>query len=142
MKRWVLAVLLAAGVVLGGAMLLWGAEAPSKYQQEEKAATVRAAQDYLKYGLAQAGEGRDADAAKAFRQALALRPDWAEAHSLLGSALAREGQNKEAEAELRKAVTLKPDYAEGWYYLGMFLKAQHQDSEAEAALAKARQYAR
>jgi Flp pilus assembly protein TadD len=142
MKRWALAVMLSAGMLLGGAMLLWGADASSKLQQEEKAATGRAAQDYLKYGLAQAGEGRDAEAAKAFRQAIAIRPDWAEAHSLLGSSLARMGQSREAEAEFRKAVTLKPDYAEGWYQLGIFLKSEHKDKEAEEALAKARQYSR
>ena len=91
-----------------------------------------------------AGEGREADAAKAFRQALGIRPDWAEVHSLLGSTLARAGNLTEAEAELRKAVALKPDYAEGWNFLGEFLKAQGAEiSEAQDAFPnKAKQYAR
>jgi len=107
-----------------------------------KAANERAAQDYLKAGLLQAGEGRDAEAAKAFRQALSIKPDWPEAHSLLGSALARSGNYSEAEAELRKAVTMKPDYAEGWNFLGEFLQARGKEQEAQDAFKKARQYSR
>ena len=87
---------------------------------------MRAAQDYYKSGLILAGEGRDAEAARAFRQALSIRPDWAEVHSLLGSALERAGNYSEAEVELRKAVTLKPDYAEGWNFLGEFLQEAGQ----------------
>jgi Flp pilus assembly protein TadD len=79
---------------------------------------------------------------KYFRAAVGLRPNWAEAHSILGSALARIGNNKEAEAELRKAVELKPDYAEGWHFLGEFLKSQGKTQEAQEAFAKAQRYAR
>jgi Flp pilus assembly protein TadD len=107
-----------------------------------KAANMRAAQDYLKSGLILAGEGRDAEAVRAFRQALSIRPDWAEAHSLLGSTLVRAGNYAEAETELRKAVTLKPDYAEGWNFLGEFLKERGKEQEAQEAFKKARQYAR
>jgi len=107
-----------------------------------KAANLRAAQDYYKLGLIQAGEGREAEAAKAFRQALGIRPDWAEVHSLLGSTLYRAGNYAEAEVELRKAVTLKPDYAEGWNFLGEFLKERGKEQEAQEAFKKAQQYAR
>jgi cytochrome c-type biogenesis protein CcmH/NrfG len=110
--------------------------------EKVKAATERAAQDYLKEGLLQAGEGRNAEAAAAFRKAIAAKPDWAEAHSLLGSALGETGQYPEAEAELRKAVQLKPDYAEGWYYLGRFLQARGKEQEAQEAFAKAKRLAR
>jgi Flp pilus assembly protein TadD len=107
-----------------------------------RAANLRAAQDYYKSGLLLAGEGREAEAAKAFRQAIGIRPDWAEAHSLLGSTLARAGNYAEAEAELRKAVSLKPDYAEGWNFLGEFLKDRGKTQEAEEAFRKAKQFAR
>ena len=72
--------------------------------------------------------------------AVGLRPDWAEAHSLLGSSLARAGNYAEAEAELRKAVTLKPDYAEGWNFLGEFLKEYGKEKEAQEAFRKAQQF--
>jgi Flp pilus assembly protein TadD len=107
-----------------------------------RAANLRAAQDYYQSGLMLAGEGRDAEAVKAFRQALSIRPDWAEAHSLLGSILFRAGNNAEAEVELRKAVTLKPDYAEGWNFLGECLQAQGKQQEAQEAFKKAQQSAR
>jgi len=131
-------IILAACLALGGMTLGWA----SDVQEKVKEASDKAAKAYLQEGLLQAGEGRDAEAAAAFRRALAIEPDWAEAHSLLGSALSRAGDLREAEAELRKAVQLKPDYGEGWYFLGEFLKANGKDREAQEAFAKAKQFAR
>jgi Flp pilus assembly protein TadD len=126
-------------LALGGAFQLSWAQST---QEKVKAASERAAKDYLTHGLMLAGEGREEAAANSFRKAVSLKPDWAEARSLLGSALARAGNYKEAEEELRKAVQLKPDYAEGWYFLGQFLKERGKDKEAEEALQKAKQLAR
>ena len=138
MRRWLTVMILAAALALGlGAQAL-----ASDVNQKVQAANERAAQDYLKEGLLQAGEGRDAQAAAAFRRALSIKPNWAEAHSLLGSALSRAGDLHEAEAELRKAVQLKPDYAEGWNYLGEFLQQHGKEKEAQDAFAKARQFSR
>lgn len=139
MRRLVLTVILSMSLALGGAVPFSWAQG---VQEKVKAASERAAKDYLTHGLMLAGEGRDEAAAQSFRKAISLKPDWAEAHSLLGSALGRAGNLKEAEAELRKAVTLKPDYAEGWNYLGQFLKDNGKEKEAEAAFQKARQLAR
>ncbi|MHB8069936.1 MAG: tetratricopeptide repeat protein [Desulfobaccales bacterium] len=139
MRLLVLTVMLSFSLVLGGASQFSWAQG---VQEKVKASSDKAAKDYMTHGLLLAGEGRDEDAAKSFRRAISLRPDWAEAHSLLGSALARAGNFKEAEAELRKAVTLKPDYAEGWNYLGQFYKEQRQDKEAQEAFNKAKQLAR
>jgi tetratricopeptide (TPR) repeat protein len=138
MKRWIIIVLVMIGLALGAGIQGFADNGVDKV----KAANLRAAQDYFKSGLLLAGEGREAEAAKAFRQAIGIRPDWAEAHSLLGSALARSGNFAEAEASLRKAVSLKPDYAEGWNFLGEFLKDRGKTQEAEEAFRKARQYAR
>jgi Tfp pilus assembly protein PilF len=138
MKQWTVIVLVVMGLALGAGARGFAESTGDKV----KAANLRAAQDYYKLGLIQAGEGRSAQAAKAFRQALGIRPDWAEVHSLLGSALAQAGNYTEAEAELRKAVSLKPDYAEGWNYLGEFLKARGKTQEAQEAFRKAQQYAR
>jgi Flp pilus assembly protein TadD len=138
MKRWMVVVLVMIGLALGAGIQGFADSGADKV----KAANLRAAQDYLKSGLILAGEGRDAEAVRSFRQALSIRPDWAEAHSLLGSALARDGKYTEAEAELRKAVSLKPDYAEGWNFLGEFLKERGKAQEAEECFKKAKQFAR
>ena len=138
MKRWLVVVLVTIGLALGAGIQGFADSGSDKV----RAANLRAAQDYYKSGLLLAGEGRDAEATKAFRQALSIRPDWAEAHSLLGSILSRAGNYPEAEVELRKAVTLKPDYAEGWNYLGEFLKDRGKTQEAQEAFKKAQQYAR
>ena len=138
MKRWIVVVLLMIGLALSASVPGFADTGADKV----KAANLRAAQDYYKSGLLLAEEGREAEAAKAFRQALGIRPDWAEVHSLLGSTLARAGNFAEAEAELRKAVALKPDYAEGWNFLGEFLKDRGKTQEAEECFKKAQQYAR
>jgi Flp pilus assembly protein TadD len=138
MVRWLSVMILAAFLTLGGLTPGMAAEVIDKV----KAANERAAQDYFKYGLILAEEGRNTEAAKAFRQALGIKPGWAEAHSLLGSALAQAGDLSEAEKELRQAVQLKPDYAEGWNFLGEFLKDHGKQKEAEEAFAKAKQFSR
>ena len=138
MKRWMVIVLVMIGLALGAAIQGFADSGADKV----KAANLRAAQDYYRSGLMLAGEGREAEAVRAFRQALSIRPDWAEAHSLLGSILFRAGNYPEAEVELRQAVTLKPDYAEGWNFLGEFLKAQGKEREAQEAFKKAQQFAR
>ena len=139
MLRWLTVISLAVCLALGGAApSVWAQGAPDKV----KAANEKAAQDYFKYGLILSEEGRYDDAAKAFRNALGIKPDWAEAHSLLGSVLTQTGDLRGAEQELRKAVQIKPDYAEGWNYLGEFLKAHGKEKEAQEAFNKAKQYAR
>jgi len=138
MVRWLSVMFLAVSLTLGGVTPGMAAEVGDKV----KAANEKAAQDYYKYGLILAEEGRHAEAAKAFRQALGIKPNWPEAHSLLGSALAQSGELSEAEKELRQAVQLKPDYAEGWNFLGEFLKDHGKQKEAEEAFAKAKQFSR
>ena len=138
MKRWMVVVLVTMCLALAAGVQGFADNGADKV----KAANLRAAQDYYKSGLMLAGEGREAEAVRAFRQALGIRPDWAEAHSLLGSILFRAGNYPEAEVELRKAVTLKPDYAEGWNFLGEFLKDRGKTQEAEEAFRKAKQFAR
>ncbi|MFZ5447376.1 MAG: tetratricopeptide repeat protein [Thermodesulfobacteriota bacterium] len=138
MKRWIVVVLVTMCLAAGAGPQGFAQTAVDKV----KAANIRAAQDYLKSGFILAGEGRDEEAAKAFGNAVSIRPDWAEARSLYGSALARISKYAEAEAELRKAVALKPDYAEGWNFLGEFLKDRGKTAEAQEAFRKAKQYAR
>jgi Flp pilus assembly protein TadD len=109
MTRWMVIGLVALCLALGGGSQTFAQSSEDKV----KAANLRAAQDYLKSGLILAGEGRDAEAVKSFRQAIAIRPDWAEAHSLLGSSLSRPAimpsgirtaQGRHAEARLRRRL--------------------------------------
>ncbi len=139
MVRWLSVIMLVMCLALGGGANPALAQAT---QEKVKAANEKAAQDYFKYGLILAEENRYADSAKAFRNALSIKPDWAEAHSLLGSVLTQLGSFSEAEQELRKAVQIKPDYAEGWNYLGEFLKSRGKDKEAQEAFDKAKQFSR
>ena len=139
MRRLLFTLVLSVSLALAGTVHFSWAQG---VKEKVRALSNKAAKDYLTQGLMLAGEGnRDEDAAKAFRQAISLRPNWAEAHSLLGSALARAGKYREAQEELRKAVKLDPNYAEGWYYLGRFLKDRGKTQEAEQAFRKAKQLA-
>jgi tetratricopeptide (TPR) repeat protein len=52
----------------------------------------------------------------AFRKAVELDAENAEAHCALGSALERQGTNAEVAKEYRAAIRLKPDY---WAYVGL-----------------------
>ena len=71
------------------------------------------------------GEQRQLDEAiAAFRRAIELKPDHAEAHYLLGNYLDDAGRPVEAEAAYRKAVALRPDHAESHCNLGMALWRQ------------------
>ena len=61
----------------------------------------------------------DAEASSA--QAIALKPDFAEAHYNLGNTLEELGRLEEAEASYAQAIELKPDYAEAHSNLGKLL---------------------
>jgi serine/threonine protein kinase/tetratricopeptide (TPR) repeat protein len=93
---------------------------------------------YMVLGIALGGQGKHAEAEAAFRKALALKPDDAEAYSNLGVILNdHQGKHAEAEAAFRKALALKPDLAEAYYNLGVALSGQRKYAEAEAAFCKA-----
>jgi tetratricopeptide (TPR) repeat protein len=134
MKRLLLLGVLIMAVAAGPALALAGTAEVVKQKSEA------AYQEYIKGGNYLAGEAKYAAAADSYRQALSLKPNSAEAYSVLGSALAEAGNYREAEKALRKSVALKPNYAEGYYHLGNFLKSQGKQSEAEEAFRKAKQY--
>jgi tetratricopeptide (TPR) repeat protein len=57
-------------------------------------------------------------AVKRYEQALAIKPDYAEAHYNLGNTLKELGQLEAASNSYERALTIKPDYAEAHYNLG------------------------
>jgi tetratricopeptide (TPR) repeat protein len=69
-------------------------------------------------------------AAETFKQAIRLKPDFAEAHACLGAVYLVLGRNQEAVDHLKQAILLKPDLAEAhtdlgavYYGLGRYQKA-------------------
>jgi Flp pilus assembly protein TadD len=63
-------------------------------------------------------------------RALALRPDYPEAHNNLGLALGSRGDREQAIAHLREAVRLDPAYAEAHNNLGFALAGAGDTEEA------------
>ena len=82
-------------------------------------------------------QGRLDEAALRYRQALALDPRRAEAHSNLALVLARQEKHDEAAALFRQAIALKPDFADAHNGLGFLLAWQGKLDEAVASYERA-----
>ena len=86
---------------------------------------------------AQAALGNQpAEAARLYRQAVEMRPDWAEGWFYLGASLYDLGRNAESRDAFRKEVKLAPRMAPGWAFLGL---AEAELDDPEQALADMRQ---
>ncbi|HEX8957270.1 MAG TPA: tetratricopeptide repeat protein, partial [Burkholderiaceae bacterium] len=89
--------------------------------------------------LARAAQGGQADqdmlaqAEASHRQALTLRPAFAEARCDLGNVLREQGRAAQAEQSYREALRLRPDYAEAHYNLGNVYKELSRLEDAEAS---------
>ena len=70
-------------------------------------------------------------------KAIELKPDYAEAHSSLGTTLHYLGMLDEAELSLREAIALKSDLAAAQSSLGSVLlkKGQHREGLNEILIA-------
>ena len=88
-------------------------------------------------GSAAAQTGQIADAIKAFKRVISIKPDFAEAHYNLGIALKDQGKLEEAKEAYKKALSLKPDYAEACNNMGVVLQDQGKLEEAKGAYKKA-----
>ena len=82
-------------------------------------------------------QGKLDEAAARFQQALALRPDYAEAHNNLGNIRWEQGKLDEAAARYEQALALRPDYAEAHNNLGNVLAEQGKLDEAVARFEQA-----
>jgi Tfp pilus assembly protein PilF len=81
-------------------------------------------------GVVLDGQGLWDQAVEHYRQALAIKPDFAEAHYNWGVVLSRQGHADAALEHYREAVRIKPDHAEAHYNWGLLAAAQGQDDEA------------
>ncbi|BFI97331.1 MAG: tetratricopeptide repeat-containing sulfotransferase family protein [Rhodanobacter sp.] len=92
----------------------------------------RDADAHVAAGKAQMAQGALAEAARSYRQAIALRPDHVEAHYLLGNTQGALGQLAEAAASFRQALAIRPGFTEAHARLGHTLLAIRQPDAAEA----------
>ena len=77
--------------------------------------------------------GRHDEAARTYRQLLALKPDFAEGYGNLGNVLTALGQYGEAVLAYREALKIRHDFLEALLGLGNALKAQDLLEEAVTA---------
>jgi tetratricopeptide (TPR) repeat protein len=112
-------------------------KAPSGWASLFKSDAATAA-DHLNLGKDFLNRGQPELAAAAFHEAIALKPDYAEAHNNLGDALrAQKKELVEPEVAYREAARLKPDYAEAHNNLGSALYRNKKLAEAETSLREA-----
>jgi tetratricopeptide (TPR) repeat protein len=86
------------------------------------ASDLKEAENQVALGNALAAQGKISEAIGAYRKAIELRPDYAQAHNGLGTALRSQGKLVEAIAAYRKALELVPDYAEAHKNLAVTLR--------------------
>ncbi len=96
------------------------------------------ANEYFQQGLNFAAQQNTASAEEAFRRAIQIDPNFAEAYANLGSILANQNKLAEAVSYLQTAIRLKPKVPEFYYMLGKVLSAQNKRAEAVESLKKAR----
>jgi len=90
---------------------------------------------YLGYYLSAAGAHKEA--VGVLKEAVRLKPGYADAYYYLGIASEKLNRNKEAETAFRKAVKSAPDFADAWFSLGMLHGKQSRYREAIAAFKQA-----
>ena len=88
----------------------------------------------FQHGAAAMHAGNLGAAEAAFREAVRLAPDMAEAHLDLGLVLGREGRMDQAIASLRKAIGLDQNLASAHMFLGIFLYQSNQAEDATQEL--------
>ncbi|KVM56401.1 hypothetical protein WJ58_13635 [Burkholderia ubonensis] len=104
----------------------------------ERAIALHADPVYLNnFGNMLLAHGRLDDAIASFRRAVALKPDYAEAHSNLGNALRDAHDPDAAMLSCAQALALRPDYAQAYNNLGNALQDKGELDAAGRAYDKA-----
>ena len=111
------------------------------YSQGQLQSTITEASNLLKrfphsvilyniVGAANQGLSNLEEAIEAYKKAIWIKPDYAEAFNNMGNALRDQGKEEEAIEAYKKAISLKPDYAEAYNNMGLALRNQDklQDS--------------
>ena len=99
------------------------------------------AQELYKQAIAQFQSGRYEEAVASCREALRIKPDYAEAHSNLGVMLAALGRLDEAAGALRRALELNPALVDTRLNLGVMLNRLVGSRSGQALLADRNQEA-
>ncbi|MEO6862818.1 MAG: tetratricopeptide repeat protein [Microcoleus sp.] len=95
------------------------------------------ANEYFQQGLNLAAQQDSAGAEAAFRRAIEIDPNFAEAYANLGSILANQNKLAEAVPNFQTAIRLKPNVPELHYMFGQVLYAQNKMPEAVESVKKA-----
>ena len=88
-------------------------------------------------GAANKRLGNLEEAVEAYKKALSIKPDFAEAYYNMGIALTDQGKLERAIEAYQKALSIKPDYADAYNNMGNALKDQGKLKEAIDAYNKA-----
>jgi tetratricopeptide (TPR) repeat protein len=96
------------------------------------------ANEYFQQGLNFAVQQNTASAEEAFRRAIQIDPNFAEAYANLASILANQNRLAEALPYLETAIRLKPNLPEFYYMRAKVLSAQNKRAEAVESVKKAR----
>ena len=88
-------------------------------------------------GSANKSLGKLDDAIEAYKKALSIKPDYAEAYNNMGVTLQEQGKLKEAINAYKKAISIKPDYAEAYNNMGNAFKLQGKLDDAIEAYNRA-----
>jgi tetratricopeptide (TPR) repeat protein len=96
-----------------------------------------AALDAHRRGVVLGSEGQYEAALEAFRTAVFLSPDYAEAHRCIGLVLQEMSWEDEALVAYQEAVRLEPDFAFAWLNLAEILNVLGRNDEALSSYGKA-----
>ena len=69
-------------------------------------------------GASAAQIGKLDKAIVAFKKAISIKPDYADAYNNMGNALKGQGKLEEAIEAYNKVLSIKPDYADAYYNMG------------------------
>jgi tetratricopeptide (TPR) repeat protein len=81
--------------------------------------------------------GRADDAVSAFRSAIRAKPEYADAHYMMGTVLRQQGKPEDALAEMRETIRLQPRSAEAQLGIAQILRQRGDADGAAAAQAEA-----